>query len=141
MVDGQPVLKDGKPVFDIEKQVYEDGLKNGDSVKVLSMKNMGRIKDMLNDRLSKSNSHLVFPQNPRKAWENIIRNFGSDFPNLQWHDLRHTCASYIVQAGQSLEFAGKHLGHRSAASTQRYAHLSTGVTEETSAAISSRLYN
>ncbi len=39
------------------------------------------------------------------------------------HDLRHTYASVLASAGQSLLIIGALLGHTQAATTQRYAHL------------------
>lgn len=39
------------------------------------------------------------------------------------HDLRHTYASWQLQAGQSIAEVGQVLGHVSATTTQRYAHL------------------
>ena len=44
-------------------------------------------------------------------------------PNVRWHDLRHTYASWIVQAGQPLTAVRDLLGHSSLAVTNRYAHL------------------
>ncbi len=41
----------------------------------------------------------------------------------RWHDLRHTSASWLAQAGVSLHTIGQFLGHSSPAVTQRYAHL------------------
>jgi integrase len=45
-------------------------------------------------------------------------------PGFRFHDLRHTSASRIVQAGLSLFDAGEHLGHKTPMMTKRYAHLS-----------------
>jgi site-specific recombinase XerD len=39
------------------------------------------------------------------------------------HDLRHGFASVLAGLGESLPIIGKTLGHRQAATTQRYAHL------------------
>lgn len=46
-------------------------------------------------------------------------------PQLTLHDLRHSTASGMIQAGVSLYTVGKVLGHKSAASTARYSHLAT----------------
>jgi integrase len=46
-------------------------------------------------------------------------------PHVQFHDLRHTCASWLINAGVDLYTVGKILGHTTPATTARYAHLST----------------
>jgi len=51
------------------------------------------------------------------------KNIGK--PGLRLHDLRHSTASGMIQAGVSLYTVGKVLGHKSAASTARYSHLAT----------------
>jgi len=44
-------------------------------------------------------------------------------PDLHFHDLRHSAASEMVNAGVDLFVVGKVLGHRDSRSTQRYSHL------------------
>ena len=39
------------------------------------------------------------------------------------HDLSHSYASHAIMNGESLHMAGRLLGHRRAATTNRYAHL------------------
>lgn len=46
-------------------------------------------------------------------------------PGLRFHDLRHTTASLLINAGVDLHTIGAILGHASAQTTKRYAHLST----------------
>lgn len=43
--------------------------------------------------------------------------------HVRWHDLRHTCASWLAQAGVPLTSIKELLGHSTIAVTQRYAHL------------------
>ena len=46
--------------------------------------------------------------------------------DFRWHDLRHSCASFLAQSGATLLEIGSVLGHRSPSVTQRYAHLVQG---------------
>lgn len=56
----------------------------------------------------------------REAWDRAREQTGLD---CRWHDLRHTCASWLVQAGVPIYTVAQMLGHSSTAVTQRYAHL------------------
>ena len=47
-------------------------------------------------------------------------------PELRIHDLRHSFASFLVNAGCSLYEVQKILGHSQINVTQRYSHLSQG---------------
>lgn len=42
--------------------------------------------------------------------------------HVRWHDLRHTCASWLVQNGVPITTVRDFLGHSTVAVTQRYAH-------------------
>jgi integrase len=46
--------------------------------------------------------------------------------DFRWHDLRHSCASFLAASGASLLEIGHVLGHKSPSVTQRYAHLIAG---------------
>lgn len=50
--------------------------------------------------------------------------------HVHWHDLRHSCASMLINAGVDLYTVGKILGHSSPVTTQRYAHLSQGTLQK-----------
>lgn len=43
--------------------------------------------------------------------------------DFKWHDLRHSCASFLAEGGASLRQIGEVLGHRSVEATRRYSHL------------------
>jgi integrase/recombinase XerD len=45
--------------------------------------------------------------------------------DVRWHDLRHTFASWFVQAGGDLYHLSRILGHASVQMTTRYGHLRT----------------
>lgn len=59
--------------------------------------------------------------------------------DFRWHDLRHSCASYLAQQGASLLEIGAVLGHRSPAATARYAHLTDAKPVTGHAALDAKL--
>lgn len=56
-----------------------------------------------------------------EAWRRCLRN--ARIENFRFHDLRHSCASYLAQNGAGLLEIADVLGHKSLRMTQRYAHL------------------
>lgn len=56
-----------------------------------------------------------------REWRVAIVNSGIGHARI--HDLRHSFASWLLQAGVSLAEVGKLLGHMSTQTTDRYAHL------------------
>ena len=57
----------------------------------------------------------------KKFWASALRQAGIE--NYRRHDNRHTYASHLVSSGLSLELVGRLLGHTTATTTKRYAHL------------------
>jgi Site-specific recombinase XerD len=51
-------------------------------------------------------------------------------PHLRIHDLRHTCASWLINAGVDLYTVGKILGHSGPQTTARYAHLADATLKK-----------
>ena len=65
---------------------------------------------------------LTAPQiTVQRAWQRARAAVG--MLGVHFHDLRHSAASEMVNAGVNLYTIGRVLGHRDARSTQRYAHL------------------
>lgn len=56
----------------------------------------------------------------RTAWEAALRRAGIE--DFRWHDLRHTCATWLVDHGVALDVVQKILGHATIATTLRYVH-------------------
>ena len=85
------------------------------------------------DRLSKiRSSEWVFPgaggneplnRNRLLYFWNKLRDEAGIVADARLHDLRHSHASHAIMNGESLHMTGRLLGHRSAATTNRYAHL------------------
>lgn len=58
------------------------------------------------------------------AWPNALKAAG--VKRFRFHDLRHTCASYLAQNNATLLEIADHLGHKNLSVTRRYSHLTTG---------------
>jgi integrase len=81
------------------------------------------------NKFKEQESSLVFnskvkPDKPfefRKQWVKVLNE--AEIEGFRFHDLRHTCASYLAQSGASLLEIADVLGHRQISMTQRYSHL------------------
>ena len=92
-------------------------------------------------------SPFVFP-NPRTgqpfvsifySWDAARRRAG--LPEFRIHDLRHSFASFLVNAGRSLYEVQELLGHADARTTSRYAHLSPERLRDAVQRVGSIVYN
>lgn len=94
------------------------------------------VKEMLKDNYQKRKSYLVFPDTNgnqikylSKTFPRVIDDLGfnnrvtDDREKVVFHTLRHTFASWQVQAGMDLYTLQKLMGHKSFQMVQRYAHL------------------
>jgi integrase len=89
----------------------------------------------------KQSAEFVFPATRgeghvvgvRKVFERVCKE--AKLENLRIHDLRHSFASFAIADGASLFLVGKLLGHASARTTERYAHLSGDPLQEAVASI------
>ncbi len=58
----------------------------------------------------------------RSSWETALEKAQID--DFHWHDLRHSCASYLAMNGATLAEIAEVLGHKTLQMVKRYAHLS-----------------
>lgn len=84
---------------------------------------------LLNEIPKTPNINFLFP-NPKTgqpfisifySWDTARNEAG--LADVRIHDLRHSFASFLVNAGRSLYEVQKLLGHTQIKTTQRYAHL------------------
>jgi integrase len=73
----------------------------------------------------------------RHAWVTLRDAVG--LTDFTWHDLRHTCASFLAQKGATLLEIGSVLGHKSPSMTLRYSHLVQGAPVTGHAALDEKL--
>ena len=57
----------------------------------------------------------------KKCWYKALKD--ADIEDFRFHDLRHSCASYLAMNGASLLEIADVLGHKQIQMTKRYAHL------------------
>jgi integrase len=82
-------------------------------------------------------------KNLGRAW--IVAREYAGLQDCRLHDLRHSYASLAAGRGVSLQMIGKLLGHKVAATTQRYAHLArdavSAVNDDLGAAMQQAISN
>ena len=129
---------DQKGEMTFDRNTVTPTLKNGSKLKVISMKHMGSLRKLLLEHKIRSTSEYVFPHDTQRAFRTLIKQCKID--NFRFHDLRHSCASYLVQAKVPLLNVAHHLGQKNYNSVLRYAHLAEDSTEETGSIVAERIY-
>lgn len=72
-----------------------------------------------------------------KPWRAVRRYAGIE--DVRLHDLRHSFASVGASAGMGLPIVGALLGHKQAATTERYAHLDASPLRQASDEIAAKI--
>lgn len=94
------------------------------------------VRDLLAIKPRVLRSELLFPavrdtSKPfafRDHWYTAVR--AASLEDFRFHDLRHSCASYLAMAGASHVQIADVLGHKTLAMVQRYSHLNTAHKQE-----------
>lgn len=91
------------------------------------------------------NCNLLFPgkdfKKPidiRTPFENALKRAGIE--DFRFHDLRHSCASYLAMNGASLAEIAEILGHKTLQMVKRYAHLSDAHTSKVVARMNEKIF-
>ncbi|MGB4498014.1 MAG: site-specific integrase [Methylococcaceae bacterium] len=83
----------------------------------------------------------IKPQQPidlKKAWNNAIKKAGIE--GFNWHDLRHTFASYLAMDGATHSELADAMGHKSLTMVKRYAHLSNEHLSNVVASMNQKIF-
>ena len=91
----------------------------------------GHARELLlgHSKIRRIDSDLVFPskKNPavrhdfRDPWNKAL--VVAEVEDFRWHDLRHSCASYLAMNGVPMLTIAEILGHKTLSMVQRYTHL------------------
>jgi integrase len=130
---------------DVARVAFYTGMRVGEVLASQAVELGGRLVLSIAD--SKNGQPRIVPVHPRiahlvrgewppavtvwtasKATKAAMRSVGLGYARL--HDLRHSAASEMVNAGIDLYTVGGVLGHKSAVSTARYAHLAQARLRE-----------
>ena len=90
---------------------------------------------------SRNQSDYLFPNpNTKKPFGSIFTSWNgartrAGLPHVRIHDLRHTFASLLINAGHSLYVVQKALGHYNPSVTMRYAHLADETLKQANNAV------
>ena len=107
-----------------------------DELRSVPLENLAHELLLEHSKIKKIDSDLVFPskKNPkvrhdfRDPWNKAL--VVAEVEDFRWHDLRHSCASYLAMNGVSMRSIAEILGHKTLSMVQRYTHLSTEHLKE-----------
>jgi integrase len=131
--------------IDLSRQVIIlQETKNGDRrVLPLAGHALELIKQL--SKIRRVNCDFVFPSNNfknpidlRTPFENALKR--AELVDFRWHDLRHSCASYLAMNGASLAEIAEILGHKTLQMVKRYAHLSDAHTSKVVARMNEAIF-
>ncbi|MGH8657351.1 MAG: tyrosine-type recombinase/integrase [Gammaproteobacteria bacterium] len=112
-------LKRGHVVFQETKNGERRGLPiRGQTLELLRAK----VRRIDTDLLFPSRKDPAKPINVQHVFDNALQRAG--IGDFRFHDLRHSCASYLAMNGASLAEIAAVLGHRTLEMVKRYSHLS-----------------
>jgi len=86
-------------------------------------------KDCLDYVCVNEYGEVIKPAYITKNFKKLLDN--NDLRHIRFHDLRHTCSSFLLSKGLSLMVVKNHLGHSTYATTERYyGHLDTSAKKQ-----------
>ncbi len=129
-----PTTKTGKPltlpmiddVYDAllelrEIQAEIDAIRKSNPTEAIRMASNGRVFNISENR---------------EWWNAALKE--AKISNFRWHDLRHTFASRLAQAGANMKVIQEACGHASISMTARYAHLNQAVLKDAMSVLNRR---
>lgn len=100
------------------------------------LREWGRVRRIDTDRVFPSRHDPHQPIDLRAPWETALKQAG--IQNFRFHDLRHSCASYLAMSGATVSEIAGILGHKTLAMVKRYAHLNPAHLQSVAGRMTSR---
>lgn len=103
----------------------------------------------IHDKYRRLDTDLLFPgRYPKKpidirsAWNAAVKRpkLEPKLEDLRFHDLRHSCASYLAMNGASLSEIAEVPGHKTLSMVKRFAHLSDNHTAGVLARMNDKIF-
>jgi len=86
------------------------------------VRELGRVRRLDTKLMFPGNRHKGKPIDLRAPWEQALKT--AEINDFHFHDLRHSCASYLAMNGATLAEIAEVLGHKTLSMVKRYSHLS-----------------
>ncbi len=97
-----------------------------------------KVRNTASDLVFPSPSNPKRPWNCRPSWLTALQK--ANIQNFRFHDLRHSCASYLAMNGASLAEIAEVLGHKTLQMVKRYAHLSEAHTAKVVQSMNEKIF-
>ncbi len=102
------------------------------------VKDMSKVKRIDTDLLFPSRKDPSKPLNVHSIWRATVKRAGIEA--FRFHDLRHSCASYLAMNGASLAEIADVLGHKTLQMVKRYSHMSEQHTMGVVARMNAKIF-
>lgn len=102
------------------------------------MEEHNKVRNIASDLVFPSSSHPMKPWDSRSSWQSALQK--ANIQNFRFHDLRHSCASYLAMNGASIAEIAEVLGHKTLQMVKRYAHLSEAHTAKVVQRMNERIF-
>ena len=130
--------------FDRGQIVLHETKNNERRVLPLAGHAMNILKDW--SKVKRIDTPLLFPNSKysdkpidiRSPWNTAVEK--AELEDFNFHDLRHSAASYLAMNGASLSEIAEVLGHKTLQMVKRYAHLSEAHTSSVVASMNKRIF-
>jgi integrase len=100
------------------------------------LREWGKVQRIDTDRVFPSRRDPHQPIDLRRPWESALER--AEIIDFRFHDLRHSCASYLAMSGATVSEIAEILGHKTLSMVKRYAHLNPSHLQSVAERMTSR---